>query len=251
MHFRTTPPLVLLVFFILSSCGTSEIEKLRAENDSLRNELETRHSMVVIMNDVKTLLDSIDENRNVLHADLNEGTTHENFTKRLTSINDYVKKTSEKLSSIEKELKTSQHENTAYEMMVHALKDELHIRVEEIHSLEQAVNKYRSENKGLIQTVKLQQDELAEMQNKINAKQQELSLLQAKVDELVENFKMSEAEAFYARAKSVEEAARRTRLAPHKKRETYKESLELYKKAFSLGKVEAKANIEALEKKLH
>jgi chromosome segregation ATPase len=251
MYFRTIPPLAMLITLVLSSCGSSEIERLRAENDSLRHELENRLSMVTVMNDVKSLLDSIDENRNVLHMDLKEGTTHDNFQKRLSSINDYVKKTTDKLSSIEKELKSSQHENTAYEMMVSALKDELHIRVEEVQSLEKAVDKYKTENKGLIQMVKLQQDELSEMQSKINVKQQELSLLQAKVDELVENFKVSEAEAYYARAKSVEEAARRTRLAPHKKRETYRESLELYKKAFSLGKVEAKANIEALEKKVN
>ena len=251
MYFRTIPPLAMLITLVLSSCGNSEIERLRAENDSLRSELENRLSMVTVMNDVKSLLDSIDENRNVLHMDLKEGTTHDNFQKRLTSINDYVKKTTDKLSTIEKQLQSSQHENTAYEMMVSALKDELHIRVEEVQSLEKAVDKYKTENKGLIKMVKLQQDELSEMQNKINVKQQELSLLQAKVDELVENFKVSEAEAYYARAKSVEEAARRTRLAPHKKRETYRESLELYKKAFSLGKVEAKANIEALEKKVN
>ena len=89
-----------------------------------------------------------------------------------------------------------------------------------------------------------------DLQNKITAKQQELALLQAKGDEMIENFKVSEAEAFYARAKSVEEAARRTRLAPHKKRETYREALELYQKSLSLGKKEAQANIDALQKKV-
>jgi hypothetical protein len=235
---------------LLTSCKNEEMEKLRAENDSLRQELETRHSMVTIMSEVKTMLDSIDENRNVLHADLNEGTTYEKVTERLGSINDYVKKTEEKLTTIENELKSSQHENSAYEMLVHALKEELHMRSEEVHVLEKSITKYRKENSGLIQTVKLQQDQMTDLQNKVLAKQQELALIQAKVDELVENFKVSEAEAYYARAKSVEEAARRTRLAPHKKRETYREALELYKKALSLGKTEAQANIDALEKKV-
>ena len=68
---------------------------------------------------------------------------------------------------------------------------------------------------------------------------------------MVKNFKVSEAEAYYARAQSVEEAARRTKLARHKRRETYREALELYKKAFSLGKTEAKENINQLEKKVN
>jgi hypothetical protein len=98
--------------------------------------------------------------------------------------------------------------------------------------------------------VKLQEAEMADVQAKIEAKQQELSLLEAKVNTLVENFKVSEAEAYYARAKAVEEAARRTKLAPNKKKETYREALELYKKSLSMGKQEAKKNIAALEKKI-
>jgi len=48
----------------------------------------------------------------------------------------------------------------------------------------------------------------------------------------------------------VEEAANRTKLAPKKKKETYKEAIELYKKALSLGKTEAQAKIDALNKKI-
>jgi hypothetical protein len=59
---------------------------------------------------------------------------------------------------------------------------------------------------------------------------------------------MSEADAFYARAVAMEEAANRTKLAPRKKRETLKEALELYKKALSLGRTDAQKKIDQLSK---
>ena len=85
---------------------------------------------------------------------------------------------------------------------------------------------------------------------KITEKQQELLLLEARIEAMVNSFKVTEADAYYARARAVEEAARRTKLAPNKKRETYKEALELYKRSLSLGKQEAKTDIANLEKKL-
>jgi chromosome segregation ATPase len=243
---------IILFFGVLSlvSCN-KEAERLKAENDSLRNELNTRYSVVVTMRDVKILIDSIDHSRNVLKVDLDKGTTYEDFTDRLKDINQYVIKTEEKLTFIENELRQSKGEASAYMMMVAALKDELVIRAEEIAKLEEQVNNYKSENKGLIQTVKVQQDALTDMHTQIAVKQQELSLLEAKVTELVDNFQVSEAEAFYARAKAVEEAANRTKLAPHKKKETYREALELYKKALSLGKAEAQEKITVLEKRVN
>lgn len=242
---------IILFFGVLSLAACNkEAERLKAENDSLRNELNTRYSVVVTMRDVKVLIDSIDHSRNVLKVDLDQGTTYEDFSERLKDINQYVIKTEEKLSSIENELRQTKGEASAYMMMVAALKDELLIRADEISKLEEQVNNYKSENKGLIQTVKVQQEELTDMHTQIAVKQQELSLLEAKVTELVDNFQVSEAEAFYARAKAVEEAANRTKLAPNKKKETYREALELYKKALSLGKAEAQEKITLLEKKV-
>jgi hypothetical protein len=75
-------------------------------------------------------------------------------------------------------------------------------------------------------------------------------LLDQKVKNMVTEFQVSEADAYFARAKAVEEAANRTRLAPRKKKETYREALELYKKALSLGKKEAQAKITVLEKRV-
>jgi hypothetical protein len=135
-------------------------------------------------------------------------------------------------------------------MLVDALKSEVQIRVDEIIKLEEEVGKYKAENKGLVEAIKLKEDEVKDINIKISEKQQELLLLEARIEAMVNTFKVTEADAYYARARAVEEAAKRTKLAPNKKRETYKEALELYKRSLSLGKKEAKADIANLEKKV-
>ena len=97
----------------------------------------------------------------------------------------------------------------------------------------------------------LQDAEIADKQTQIEAKTQELAFIEARVQELMIQSKVSEADAYYfTRAVAVEEAANRTKLAPRKKKETLKEAVELYKKALSLGKNEAQAKIDELEKRL-
>jgi len=238
--------------FLFTSCGDSEENKrLRTENDSLRQELDTRYSVVSTMREVKLLIDSIDDSRNALHYNLKEGTQVDDVTSRLANINDYVKRTESKLQGIQSELKKTKSHASAYMLMAEALQDELSIRTAEIEELQTQMDTYQKQNKGLIKTVKLQETELVEMRTQLTTKKQELSLIEAKVDEMVTNFKVSEADAYFQRAAAVEEAAKRTKLAPTKKKETYREALELYKKAFELGKTEAKDKISELEKKVN
>jgi chromosome segregation ATPase len=250
MPHRLISPLLVLIVLVLCACESKETDRLRVENDSLRTELVSKNEMVTVMKDVKGLIDSIDMSRKVLRMDLHEGMKADQVTTRLKDINGYVKSTQDKIKSIESRLKASDKKANGYLMMMDALKSELGIRVQEVASLEAAVEEYKKENDGLVKTVKLQQAEMAEMQSKIEEKQQELAFLDAKVKGMVSEFKVSEADAYYARAKAVEEAANRTRLAPRRKKETYREALELYKKALSLGKKEAQKNITALEKKV-
>jgi chromosome segregation ATPase len=243
MTYKSLLPALFVAMFALASCNQKENKILRAENDSLRGELVSRNEMVAVMKDVKFLIDSIDLSRKALRADLGDGMSYDNFSTRLRDINSYVKNTQDRLTKVEKRLGKDL-------MMVDALKSELSIRVQEVASLESTVSEFRKENQGLMNQVKLQQTEMAEMQNKIEAKQEELAILDAKVKEMVGTFKMTEADAYFARAQAVEEAANRTKLAPRKKKETYRESLELYKKALSLGKKEAQARITKLEAKV-
>ncbi|MEX1238323.1 MAG: hypothetical protein WEB30_01350 [Cyclobacteriaceae bacterium] len=244
-----TPSLFILIVFF-AGCNSEELARLQSENDSLRNELTSRHNVLTSLKDVRGLLDSIDANRNSLRSNLSEGTSYEEFSTRLKDINEFVKMSEEKIGMIQAALKNSKHEAAAYLMLVDALKSEVQIRVDEIVKLEEEVTKFKGENHGLLQEIKVKEDEVKNINIKISEKQQELFLLEARIEAMVNSFKVTEADAYYARARAVEEAAKRTKLAPHKKRETYKEALELYKRSLSLGKQEAKVDIANLEQKL-
>lgn len=238
---------ILTLIFFLAGCNTKELARLQSENDSLRNELASGHKVLTSLKDVSGLLDSIDANRNSLRTNLSEGTSYEDFAVRLKDINEFVKMSEEKIDLIQNALKNSKHEASAYLMLVDALKSEVQLRVDEIVKLEEEVVKYRTENAGLIEEIKLKEDEVNNINIQISTKQQELLLLEARIEAMIKGFKLTEADAYYARARAVEEAAKRTKLAPGKKRETYKEALELYKRSLSLGKEEAKADIDNLE----
>lgn len=250
MRLKSASPSILLVIAILAGCNSKEVARLQSENDSLRNELTSRYNVLTSLTDVKVLLDSIDANRNSLRTDLSEGTSYEEFATRLKDINEFVKMSEDKINLIQSALKNSRNEASAYLMLVDALKSEVQIHVDEIAKLSEEVTKYKEENQGLIETIELKEDEVKQINIKITEKQQELLLLESRIEAMVKSFKVTEADAYYARARAVEEAANRTRLAPQKKRDTYKEALELYKRSLSLGKEEARKDITNLEKKI-
>ena len=250
MRLKLVTPCLLILVIFLAGCNNKELTRLQLENDSLRNELATRQNVLTSLKDVRVLLDSIDANRNSLRSNLSEGTSYEEFSTRLKDINEFVKMSEEKIGLIQNALKNSKHEASAYLMLVDALKSEVQIRVEEIVKLNEEVDKYKEENQGLLDQIRLKENEVNNINIKITEKQHELLLLEARIEAMVNSFKVTEADAYYARARAVEEAAKRTKLAPNKKRETYKEALELYKRSLSLGKQEAKTDIANLEKKL-
>lgn len=235
---------------LLMSCGTKEKEQLKAQNDSLRMELETSQRMAQTLTEVGTLMDSIDASRQLLRVNMVEGTTYENYTSRMKDINGYVKETQSKIDDLEKSLKSSKANAAAFSKTIKKLKADLESKTKEIAELQETVEKYKTENQNLVSTVGMQEAEIADKNAQLEAKQEELSLIEARIQELMIQSKMSEADAYFARAQAVEEAANRTKLAPRKKKETLKEALELYKKAQSMGKAEADAKIADLEKRV-
>jgi chromosome segregation ATPase len=235
---------------LLAGCDSKEKDQLKEQNDSLRTRLEESQRMAETLTEVGVLMDSIDASRQLLRVNMVEGTTYEDYKSRMADINSFVKDTQKKINDLEKNLSKSNANSKAFQKTIKTLKAQLEEKTTQIASLEEQVERYRNENQNLISTVGMQEAELVDKQAEIESKSQELALIEARIQELMIQSKMSEADAYYARAQAIEEAANRTKLAPKKKKETLKEAVELYKKSLSLGKTEAQAKIDELEKKI-
>lgn len=241
---------VLPIAILLAGCDAKEKEQLKSQVDSLKVELEVSQKMASTLTEVGTLMDSIDASRQLLRVNMVEGTTYDDYTSRMKNLNAYVKETQKKIDDLEGSLKSSKSTSSAYSKTIKKLKGDLESKTQEITLLQEQVEKYRNENQNLVSTVSMQEAELSDKSTQIETKTQELALIEARVQELMVQSKMSEADAYFARASAIEEAANRTKLAPRKKKETYKEAIELYKKSLSLGNNEAQAKITELEKKI-
>jgi chromosome segregation ATPase len=242
--------IVLSIGLVMMSCG-GESEKLKSQVDSLKAELQTSQQFANTLQEVGTLMDSIDASRQLLRVNMVEGTTYADYTSRMKDINNYVKDTQNKIEDLEKSLKKSKGNANAYAATIKKLKADLEDRNKEIATLQANVEELKNTNQNLITTVGLQEAELSDKESQIETKTQELALIEARIQELMVQSKMSEADSYFARAQAVEEAANRTKLAPRKKKDTLKEALELYKKAQSLGNDKSQAKIDELTKRVN
>ncbi|HMP98968.1 MAG TPA: hypothetical protein PKC24_04245 [Cyclobacteriaceae bacterium] len=235
---------------LLFSCDSKEKAQMQTELDSLRREAAINQQLAEVLIEVGNMMDSIDVSRNMIRINIVEGTTYDDFNYRMRELNQYVKDSERKLSEMEQALRKSQSASGAYANTIKKLRADLESRNKEIAELKDRVEQFRNTNQNLVSLVNLQETELADKEAQIMSKNQELALIEARIQELLLQSKMSEADAYFARAQAVEEAANRTKLAPKKKKETLEEALELYKKSYSLGNNDAKAKIDELSKKI-
>jgi chromosome segregation ATPase len=235
---------MILIGLCIAACESKKISQLQKQNDSLRHELVSRNAMLKVMYDANALLDSIDLHRKALKEAANEP-FHHRFSARLQEIHEYIKRSEKQITNMQNELHSSRNEASAYLMLVDALKGEVGIRDGEIETLADSVDHYETTNFGLSANLTAQEQAIENLYVEIREKQQKLSLLEEKVSELV---KLTEAEAYYARGMSVEEEAEKIKFAPVRRKETFREALELYKKSYSLGKKEARAKVLEIQK---
>jgi hypothetical protein len=234
---------VLLSLLPLISCDNSKYEKLLAENDSLKHEINSGGQMVTALVKVNTLLDSIDATRHIMRINQADGLMEPaSYAKRMVELKNYIVQTEEKIGELEATLVETNVNSESYMVIISALKDELRIRNEELGLIE--------ENSELNNEVMLKGVQLEDIESRLEVKKTELKLLELQIMELVKRMHISEAEGLYAQAGAMEEAARRTKLAPFKRRQTYREALELYEQALAKGKKEAKTKVDELKAKI-
>lgn len=245
----------IVIFFmalvvVFSCVPKEEKEKVEMENEELKAELARAQIAVSTLEEVGVLMDSIDKARNALKIELEAGTDYDDYLKRMNDINEYVSNTESKINELEQELNKSSTNSQAYARTISRLKKDIAEKSKEIQGLQTSVEKYKKENTNLINAVDIQEAEIADLSDEIELKMEELAFIEARVQEMMKKAQMTEADSYFALGEALEEAARRTKLAPKKKKETYREAIEHYKKSLAFGREDAQEKIDALEEKI-
>lgn len=236
-------PLIALLF---SSCENKEKIRLQSQVDSLRTELQVSQQTNKELEEVGVLIDSIDASRQLLRADVVEGTSYKDYKNRLVSINNHIKETQSKIAELEKTVK----KNNASLSTIKRLRADLEARTAQITALTEEIEKMRGENASLTRNLTNRDSLITVNSETIKMREQDVANLETKVEETTNSARTTQADLYFAQAQALETAADRTKFAPRKKKETQREALELYKLSLSLGKQEAQQKIEELEKEV-
>lgn len=242
--------LVSVVAVTTACTRKSETVILHEKIDSLKVELENNAKISQALQDVGTMIDSIDQNRHVLHARMVEGTPLEDFKTSMRQINEYVKATEKKVNELENKLSTATSSRRQYALAVKKVKEELEMRNHELAALQEKVTEFQNQNSNLVHTVELQKAEIEDKLAQIETKRAETAKLEEQVSQLITQSKIDQAEFYFTKGEILEETARRTHFAPRKKKNTNKQALDMYQLAVVCGKEEAAAKVAELKKKL-
>lgn len=229
------------------SCNNREKEiALQTEIDSLRTELQESQQTSEALQEVGVMIDSIDASRQLLRTDMVEGASYQDYRNRLASIQDYVKESQQKIAELERNAQRSR----GYSGTIRRLRADLEKTTAMLTTLEDEVKAIRTENRNLTRMVSARDSVIIVNEETLRQREENLSSLETQMQELNVETKTFAAEAYFKQAQALEEAADRTQFARRKKKRTQQEALELYKKALELGKDEAQAKVEELEKDL-
>lgn len=237
----------LSVVGILWGCNNKEREvALQTEIDSLRTELQESQQTAEALQEVGVMIDSIDASRQLLRTDMVEGASYQDYKNRLASIREYVQESQDKIAELEKTAQRSR----GYSGTIKRLKADLEKTTQQLTSLEQEVRSARAENQTLSRTVSARDSVISINEQALKEREENLATMESQMQEMNVESKNFQAESYFNQAKALEEAAKRTQFAPRKKKRTQQEALDLYKKALELGKDEAQAKVQELEKDL-
>jgi chromosome segregation ATPase len=248
---------LLLLISSLFSCNqdekllTDQNLALTARLDSLSIELESTQKSANTLVQAMGLMDSITIGRQALRLTLEGSDSEQDFLDLMKELNNYLDQTAKQISLLEKSLKQSKSAQNSYAASLTTLKTAFQQQKAEIGILESRLENEKSNNSKLIALNNMQSETILDQDEKIAAKTLELELLDQQIAELKSTFKVSEADSYYTQGEAYLLAAQRTKLAPNKKKATYKLAVDAYQNALMLGKEEAKEKLELISKKLH
>lgn len=249
--------IISLVAITVMSCN-QEKEMLLAENSSLVTKLDsvsaelasTQKASITLMNAI-SLMDSINLSRQMLKVTLENSDDHADFLAQMSDLKQYVEQTSLQISKLEKTIKESKSAQYAYAQTIKTLKADLESRKAEIATLDAQLKSEKDNNQKLIVMNNLQQETIETQDAEIEAKVLELEMLNQQIADLRSSFKISEADAYFTQGEAYALAAKRTKLAPSKKKDAFKMALTSYQKAFDLGREDAKTKMDAIQTRLN
>lgn len=232
---------------VLWGCNDKQKEAaLQSEIDSLKTELQESEQTAQALQEVGAMIDSIDASRQLLRTDMVEGASYQDYKNRLASIQEYVKESQEKIADLEKTAQRSR----GYTGTIRRLKADLEQTTKMLTSLEDEVKSIRAENRTLSRTVSSRDSVITINEQTLQEREASISSLETEMQELNVESKNFQADSYFKQAQALEEAADRTQFAPRKKKKAQQEALDLYRKALELGKDEAQAKVQELEKDL-
>ncbi len=232
-----------------TSCDTGKQERARLQHkvDSLSYSLDESKKAETALNEVGVLLDSIDASRHALGNEIVRGVSYADYINRLKNIHTDIKASQEKLIALENKLKSSGNASAA---TIRRLKADLESRSKEIVGLQEDVIKLREQNQSMSSAMVQRDSVISSRDEMIKMKTADVASLEGLVRDINDQNRIKVANLYFAQAQALEIAAKRTKFAPKKRKETKREALELYKLSSSMGNTEAQAKIEALEKEL-
>lgn len=229
----------------------SENADLITKLDSVSAELASTQKASVTLMNAMSLMDSINLSRQMLKVTLENSDQHADFLSQMSDLKAYVEQTSLQISKLEKTVKESKTAQNAYAQTIKTLKTDLESRKSEIVALDAQLRTEKDNNQKLIVLNNMQQETITTQDAEIEAKMLELEMLNQQIADLRSTFKISEADAYFTQGEAYALAAKRTKLAPSKKKDTYQMALTSYQKAFDLGREDAKPKMEAIRTRLN
>lgn len=229
----------------------SENADLITKLDSVSAELASTQKASVTLMNAMSLMDSINLSRQMLKVTLENSDEHSDFLAQMSDLKAYIEQTSLQISKLEKTVKESKTAQNAYAQTIKTLKADLESRKSEIATLDAQLKTEKDNNQKLIVLNNMQQETITTQDAEIEAKMLELEMLNQQIADLRSTFKISEADAYFTQGEAYALAAKRTKLAPSKKKDTYQMALTSYQKAFDLGREDAKPKMEAIRTRLN